>query len=177
MSTLTPLYVNDKQQKSEFASMQMVVKVGLATPFPVKDKADTSKVVYKVIVGAGDGNAEILNVTSCTPVVNGEQVMTVSKVTGSGAKEKFKKPKFNHVMSGVLAGAFNPSSTHVFVQPGEFDYCGISLVSKPDPLGSGKVVTEQVSTKKMVGLKEVVDKYPTCGTTERPQESCTGLNA
>ena len=121
--------------------MQMVVKVGFATPFPVKELADTTKTVYKVIVGEGDGNAEILNVTSCTAVKNGEQTMTVSKVSGTGAKEKFSKPKFNHVMSGILAGAFTSASTHIYVAPGEFDYCGITMVSTGT---DDSKVTEQV---------------------------------
>ena len=130
--------------------MQMVVKVGFATPFPVKELADTTKTVYKVIVGEGDGNAEILNVTSCTAVKNGEQTMTVSKVSGTGAKEKFSKPKFNHIMSGILAGAFTSASSHVYVAPGEFNYCGITMVST----GTGsETVTEQVRSGCRTGYR------------------------
>ena len=42
--------------------------------------------------------------TACTPVVDGEQIMTVSKVTGSGKKQAFKKPQY---VGGVGEGGFD----------------------------------------------------------------------
>jgi hypothetical protein len=163
-STFTP----QPHPKGEFSSMQMVVKVGFATPFPVKELADTTKTVYKVIVGEGDGNAEILNVTSCTAVVNGEQTMTVSKVSGTGDKEKFSKPKFNHVMSGILAGAFTSASTHIYVAPGEFDYCGITLVSA-GTASDGNPLTEQVRSS----AQTWVQTQPKCCNGSRINGSTT----
>jgi hypothetical protein len=181
------LWKKDKDQKSKTASMQMVVNVGESTPFPAKDQADQSKFVYKVIVGAGDGNAEILNVTACTPVVDGKQTMTVSKVTGSGSKRKFKKPKFNHVMQGVLAGAFTPSSTEIFVLPGEYDFCGITnakykvLDANGQPAYKFQPVALRKNRLDAQGQPETDDngnilteviKYPQCGSAPRPEKSC-----
>ena len=53
-------------------------------------------------------------------------------------------------MSGILAGSFTPASTHIYVLPGEFDYCGISIISPAGIDGEGNWLQEQVSTKKTI---------------------------
>ena len=51
---------------------------------------------------------------------------------------------------GVLAGAFTPASTHIYVLPGKFDYCGITVVTATDSDGNylqdddGNYIHEQV---------------------------------
>ena len=49
--SLFPLWQKEKEQKGEFSSMQMVVKVGLSTPFPTKKMSDNTTMVYKVSRG------------------------------------------------------------------------------------------------------------------------------
>ena len=52
-------------------------------------------------------------------------------------------------MSGILAGSFTPASTHIYVLPGEFDYCGITIVTAGTD-DDGNTLNEQISTKKTI---------------------------
>ena len=98
-----------------------------STKFPVveMDMAPTVPVPltgkqYKVTVGDGDGNREVLDVIKTTaPNSRGVQSITVSKKKGTKRAPKYLRPNNNHVSAGVLLGAVSASSDKIYVVPAD----------------------------------------------------------